>query len=410
MIHSELSQPVSLDHLERMTDCLGLIQHANYSIPDFRTGYTTDDNARALVVAVKHHRLYGDRLSRDLAYRYLAFLMYAQTPEGRFHNFVSYDRRPMDTVGSEDAFGRAFWALGHLLADPIESGMVGPAERMLHQALPWVEKLEHPRSKAYCIVGLHWWARSSRGDVRRAEQLARPLVSYLVGRYHEHTRPGWAWILPEFTYANAALPKALFRAHQLLGDEQCLAIAERTMDFLAQKTSIHDTLAVVGNREWLQPDENPLPARYDQQPIEAGLMVEASIAGYDATGDVKHLRRAWRDLEWFFGRNLQGISLYDPETGGCFDALMEGQVNENRGAESAVSLLLARLAMVEAVQRLADKTLVGAGDATDTAATEWVSQLPGGEPRTPEDEILLHPIVQRESASPASAKGDKNAP
>jgi hypothetical protein len=359
MMRPELNQPVSLDHLARMTDCLGLIQHANYSIPDFRTGYTTDDNARALVVAVKHHRLYGDRLSRDLAYRYLAFLMYAQTPEGRFHNFVSYDRRPMDTVGSEDAFGRALWALAHVLADPIDSGMVGPAERMLHQALPWVEALEHPRSKAYCIVGLHRWARASCGDVLRATQLARPLADYLVRRCHEHARPGWEWILPEFTYANAALPEALYRAGQLLGDEQYLTVAERAMDFLVEKTSIRDTLAVVGNREWLQPDEDAAPARYDQQPIEAGLVVEASLAGYDATGDVKHLRRAGRALEWFFGRNLQGLSLYDPETGGCFDALMEGRVNQNQGAESAVCLLLARLAMAEAMQRLADKALMG---------------------------------------------------
>jgi hypothetical protein len=359
MIYPELNQPVSLDHLARMTDYFGLIQHANYSIPDFRTGYTTDDNARALVVAVTHHRLYGDQLSRDLAYRYLAFLMYAQTPEGRFHNFVSYDRRPMDTVGSEDAFGRAVWALARVLANPIESGMVGPAERMLHQALPWVEALEHPRSKAYCIVGLYWWSRSARGDALRAQQLARSLADYLVHRCHEHARPGWEWILPEFTYANAALPKALYRAHQLLGDEQYLATAERAMDFLVEKTLVRDTIAVVGNREWLQPDGNTTPAHYDQQPIEAGLMVEASLAGYDATGEVKHLRRAWRALEWFFGRNIQGLSLYDPETGGCFDGLMDGRVNQNRGAESAVCLLLARLVMAEARQKVADKALMG---------------------------------------------------
>jgi len=221
-----------------------------------------------------------------------------------------------------------------------------------------VEALEHPRSKAYCLVGLHWWARSSCGDVLRAEQLARPLADYLVGRCHEHSRPGWEWILPEFTYANAALPKALYRAHQLLGDEQYLTIAERAMDFLVERTSVRDMLAVVGNREWLQPDGNATPAQYDQQPIEAGLMVEASLAGYDATGDVKHLRRAWRALEWFFGRNLQGLSLYDPQTGGCFDALMEGRVNESRGAESTVCLLLARLVMAEARQKEADKALM----------------------------------------------------
>jgi hypothetical protein len=387
MIYPELNQPVSLDHLARMTDCFGLIQHANYSIPDFRTGYTTDDNARALVVAVKHHRLYGDQLSRDLAYRYLAFLMYAQTPEGRFHNFVSYDRRPMDAVGSEDAFGRALWALAHVLVSPIESGMVGPAERMLHQALPWVETLEHPRSRAYCVVGLYWWSHSSRGDVLRAEQLARPLADYLVHRCREHARPGWEWILPEFTYANAALPQALYRAHQLLGGEEYLAIAEQAMDFLVEKTSLRDTLAVVGNREWLQPDGNATPARYDQQPIEAGLMVEASLAGYDATGDVKHLRRARRALEWFFGGNLQGLSLHDPETGGCFDALMEGRVNENRGAESVASLLLARLAMAEVAQRAADNTLRGQTSSEAVPAASGmkpVEQLPS----TPSRRVL----------------------
>jgi len=359
----DLGQPPVLDHLARMTDCFGLIQHASYSVPDFRTGYTTDDNARALVVAVKHHRLYGDRQSCELAYRYLGLLMYAQTPDGRFHNFIGYDRRPTDPVGSEDAFGRALCALAHVLAQPIERGMVGPAERMFQQALPWVEALEHPRSKAYCITALHRWAQSSRGEGHQAEQLARPLAAYLVGRYHQHARPGWEWLLPELTYANAALPQALFHAHQFLGDEQYLAIAERTMDFLLKRTSVGNTLAVVGNREWLEPKPDATPALYDQQPIEAGLMVEASLAGYQATGDPKHLRRAWYALQWFYGRNLHGLSLYDPETGACFDALMEGRVNQNRGAESTVCLLLARLAMAETLPQVADQSLLEQPDA-----------------------------------------------
>jgi hypothetical protein len=359
MSFAELAQPVKLDHLERMTDCFGLIQHANYSIPDFRTGYTTDDNARALVVALKHHRLYRDRLSRELAYRYLAFLMYAQTPEGRFHNFVSYDRKPIDAVGSEDAFGRAFWALAHVLADPIEGGLSDPAERMLHDALPWIGKLEHPRSRAYCLTGLSWWARSERGDVRRARELARPLADYLMGRYGQHRRPDWEWILPEFTYANAALPEALFRASELLGEESYLQVAERTMAFLVKKTFVRGVLAVVGNGEWLRPDGDLIPARYDQQPIEAGLMVEACLAGYECTGARRHLGHAQRALEWFFGRNLQGLPLYDPETGGCFDALMERGVNRNRGAESTVALLMARLTMLEVRQRLLSRAASG---------------------------------------------------
>jgi uncharacterized protein YyaL (SSP411 family) len=356
----DLDQPVRLDHLVRLTDCFGLIQHANYGLPDFRTGYTADDNARALVAAVKHHHLYGQPISLTLAERYLSFLMYAQTPDGRFHNFIGYHRQPLDTVGSEDAFARSVWALAHVLAHPPRPGLVGPAERMLHEALPWVDKLEHPRSRADSLLAMYWWAQSERGDVPRAHFLARPLADYLVRRYEEHHRPGWDWILPEFTYANAALPKALFRAYQLLGEERYLEVAEQTMAFLADATRVGDTLSVVGNKEWIEPDDTPALAIYDQQPIEAGAMVLASLAGYDATGRMRYLRWALRSLEWFFGRNVKGLSLYDPETGGCFDALMEGGVNQSRGAESTVSLLLAHLATLETKRRLSEEVLAEA--------------------------------------------------
>jgi hypothetical protein len=355
----DLDQPVALDHLERMTDCFGLIQHANYALPDYRTGYTTDDNARALVVAAKYYQLYQQPSSLHLIERYLSFLIYAQTPEGRFHNFIGFDRRPMDTVGSEDAFGRAFWALAHVLLYAPRPDLVRPAERMLHDALPQVERLVHPRSKAYCLAGLYWWAQSARGDVARAKGLARPLADYLVNRCHESRRAGWDWVLPEFTYANASLPEGLFRAYQLLGDDTYLATAEQTMGFLSEATFGNDIVTVVGNKEWLEPNLDLAPAAYDQQPIEAGLMVEACLAGYEATGRPEYLRDASRALGWFYGANLLRLSLYDPETEGCFDALMETGVNENRGAESTVSLLLARLGMAEARRRLASRALEG---------------------------------------------------
>jgi uncharacterized protein YyaL (SSP411 family) len=205
-----------------------------------------------------------------------------------------------------------------------------------------------------------------------------------VQRYREHSRPGWDWVLPELTYANAALPEALFRGHQLLGDEQYLTTAERAMDFLVEKTSIRDTLAVVGNREWLQPDGNATPARYDQQPIEAGLLVEACWAGYESTGEAKYLRYAQQALEWFFGRNLAGLSLYDPETGGCFDALMEGGVNQNRGAESTVCLLLARLVMAEARRQLADRIVQGErARGGSSAAGGGIARTPASPGRAP---------------------------
>ncbi len=219
---------------------------------------------------------------------------------------------------------------------------------MLHQALPWIERLKHPRSKAYCLTGLHRWTCSDRGDAVRARLLARPLAEDLLLRYREHSRPGWDWLLPEFTYANAALPEALFRAHQLLGDESYLRVARRTFEFLVEQTTVDGVFAPVGNEQWLEPGPRESPARYDQQPIEAGLMVEASLAAYEATGEMIYLDRAQQSLEWFFGRNLQALSLHDPDSGGCFDGLMETGVNHNCGAESTLALLMAQLVMAEA--------------------------------------------------------------
>ncbi len=357
-MNGAINEPVSLAHLDRMTDCFGMIQHANYGLPDFRTGYTTDDNARALVVALKHHRLYGDARSLQLVEQYLAFLMYAETPDGQFHNFIGYDRHPLDVVGSEDAFGRSLWALAHVVAFPPRPGLVGPAERMLHEALGHVETLHHPRSQAYCLSGLYWWTKASRTDRPRAEKLARKLADDLLDRYRDNRRQDWEWVLEEFTYANAALPQAFFRASQILGDEECARAGRATLDFLIRVSEVDGVVSVIGNREWLHPDGSDKPARFDQQPIEACLMVEADLAAYEVTSDADYLRHAWRSLEWFYGSNILGLSLYDPETEGCFDALMEHGVNQNRGAESTLSLLLARLVMEEAKQEIADGVLV----------------------------------------------------
>jgi uncharacterized protein YyaL (SSP411 family) len=341
----------SLTHLRRLTDGCGLIQHANHAVPDYRSGYTVDDNARALVACARHFSLFGDEVARELTGRYLAFLMYAQTEDGRFHNFVGYDRTFLDKVGTEDAFARALWGLTYLLYAPPQPGFVGPAERMLHQALPWVARMEHPRARAMCATALYWWAKSERGDPVRAAELARPLAQYLVDRYREHCGRDWHWILPELTYSNAKLPEALFRAYEMTGEESFLEVGTRSLCFLYGKTFAGDMLSVVGNRGWYE-SGGSLPALYDQQPVDAAAMVETSLAAFHATGEDEHLRRATLALEWFFGRNVRSLPLYDEETGGCFDGLTEAGVNLNRGAESTVSLLLAHLAMLEIQQTM----------------------------------------------------------
>ncbi len=349
-------RPLPLAHLQRLTDCFGIIQHANYALPDYQTGYTTDDNARALVVAVKHFRRYGDELSRELAVRYLAFLLFARRPDGRFHNYIGFDRRPLDEVGSEDCFGRAIWALAWVLLAPPEPGLIGPAERMLHGALRWIPELEHPRGRAFSITALYHWRLARPEETQRVLALTRPLADYLINRYREHQQPSWDWLLPEMTYANAKLPEALFRAYEITGDETYLEVARRTLDFLYQKTFVNDCLCLVGNTGWHQ-TESQAPPIYDQQPIDAAALVDASLAGFDATGDTTYLRRAWHSLQWFFGLNPQRVSLSDPETGACYDGLMEHGLNQNRGAESTICLLLSQLSVLEARQRISRQAL-----------------------------------------------------
>ncbi len=349
-------RPLPLAHLRRLTDCFGIIQHANYALPDYQTGYTTDDNARALVVAVKHYRMHGDELSRELAIRYLAFLLFARRPDGRFHNFIGFDRRPLDEVGSEDCFGRAIWALAWVLLAPPEPGLIGPAERMLHEALRWIPELEHPRGRAFSITALYHWMLARPREVSRMLELTCPLADYLITRYREHSQTDWDWLLPEMTYANAKLPEALFRAYEITGGETYLEVARRTLDFLCQKTFVNDHLCLVGNTGWRQTEAHEPPI-YDQQPIDAAALVEASLAGFDATGEAAYLRRSWHALQWFFGRNPQGLSLSDPETGACFDGLMEHGLNQNRGAESTICLLLSQLSVLEARQRISRQAL-----------------------------------------------------
>ena len=382
---TEADRPLSLRHLQRLTDCFGIVQHANYGLRDYRTGYTTDDNARALVVAVKHSRIHGDASSRELAERYLAFLMYAHKSDGRFHNFIGFDRKPLDGVGSEDCFGRALWALAWMLQAPPHAGLVGPAERMFHVALRWVSRLEHPRSKAACITALFRWMQAAPMEQERARELARPLVDSLIDRYREHSRPDWDWLLPEMTYANAKLPEALFRGYQMLGEEELLTVARRTMDFLCEKTFVDDLLCLVGNRGWYRSGADA-PPLYDQQPIDASAMVDAALAGFDATGAADYLRRAWLALGWFFGRNTQGTPLYDPGTGGCFDALTETGVNQNRGAESTIALLSAQLSVLEARQRISRRVL-SQGEISPGAEPAERAQIPSG-------------ILMNDSASP----------
>lgn len=350
--------PLSLDHLFRLSDGIGMIQHSRYSVPDRSTGYTTDDNARALIAAVGLWEAKGDPRLLDLARRYAAFLLRAQRPDGRFVNFLGPSGEPLEEVGSEDSFGRALWGCGAALRSSAD-GTLRELRDVFHRSLPWVRRLRSPRAQAYAVLGL---VRALEGGEHQSQllSLVDHLGTSLVGLFRRTARPGWHWFEEVMTYGNGVLPLALFEAHRATGRREYLVVALDSLAFLAEAVLWRGTMVrLVGNRGWWGVGRSPAP--FDEQPIDAGKLVLAAAAAWRATSSAEHLRLAELAFSWFLGRNYHGLPLYDPVTGGCYDGLTPEGVNLNQGAESLLAYLMAFLEFCSLSQHLREQHTVQSG-------------------------------------------------
>lgn len=333
---------LNLNHLLRMTDDKGIFQHAVFNLPNYSEGYTTDDNARALVLALLLDRLDGDYYvdMEALASRYLAFIWYAFNPEkGRFRNFLAFEGGWLEEVGSEDSHGRALWSLGAVLGHASNEGLKGVAARLFGQALSATLDLNSPRTWAFTLLGIHEYLRRFSGD-RAVTQAGQTLVERLVDLYRQTRRPGWYWFEDVVTYNNATLPHALLLSSQWIGQTKMASIALESLRWLAEiQTYPKGYFMPVGSNGFFP--RGGEKARFDQQPIEASAMVSACLEAYRLTGDKYWHSQAQCAFEWFLGQNDIGLSLYDPTTGGCHDGLHPDRLNENQGAESTLAFLLA---------------------------------------------------------------------
>jgi hypothetical protein len=279
-----------------------------------------------------------------LAHRYLSFLQQAFNEEnGRFRNFMSYDRRWQEEEGSEDSHGRALWALGQTVLDSPLQGMAAAAMALFERALPRAMELENVRSCAYAILGVDAYLRRFGGatEVRRA-------LTVLAERLHEaftlHARPDWPWPEDMLTYANGLLPHALIAAGVRLGREDMQETGLTALEWLVRlQTDPKGHFVPVGNRGWYS--RNGTQARFDQQPIEVEHMADAALEAFRATGDQRWLDEARRCFEWFLGRNDLGQPVCDHTSGGCRDGLQAEGLNQNQGAESTLAWLHSLLAM-----------------------------------------------------------------
>jgi hypothetical protein len=332
-----------LDHLVRMTDDTGIIQHATYTVPSRRSGYCVDDNARALIVAVYADRLHGSATTRALVTTYLGYLCGSQEDDGVFRNFMSYERVLESAPPSDDCVGRAIWALG-VTADLAEDqGCRLLAREMLLRAIPHASDLGL-RGQAQAVLGIVSFLETDPGATA-ARGMLDALVAKLTDSYRESSSDDWRWFEPTLTYDNAIVPLALFAAYGMTGDRGTLRDARESLEFLEEVCFEGGFLQLVGNTGWHSSGGEKALA--DEQAIDAAAFVLAFRCAYVVTKDRHYLRRMCEAFAWFLGTNRLGLPLYDFSTGGCRDGIGVALPNENQGAESTICFLMSLLSMLE---------------------------------------------------------------
>jgi len=340
---------MKLDHLFRMSDSAGIFQHASFTVPNYAEGYSTDDNSRALVLALMLQRLgHGSQRLGAQAATYAAFLNHAFNRKGeRFRNFMSFDRRWLEEVGSEDCHGHALWALGLCVSQAGQNSFQMLAAELFEQALPPAAEFTSPRAWAYTLIGIDEYLRRLGGD-RRASQIRESLSAKLMQRYADAATDEWHWFEDVVSYANAKLPHAMILTGRYMDNVKMLDLGLSAMRWLTKiQTSDAGSFRPIGSNGFFQRGKER--ALFDQQPIEAQVTVSACIEAYHATNDMSWVAEAWRAFEWFLGRNDLGLALYDSTTGGCRDGLHVDRLSQNQGGESTLAFLLA-LAEMESLQ------------------------------------------------------------
>ena len=343
---------IVLNHLDRMTDSTGLIQHAIFSLPRRESGYTTDDNARALRLCVRLWNQHPEEKMLKRVTNYLSFLEFARGIGRGFHNFLSYDRRWLDAEGCGDCQGQAVRAMAEVLGSNLPDGYRALARELIDAILSTLADLRSLRAQSYVILAYgHLWSKGTE-DIEPLENVAWSAARRLAECYDHAQRPGWQWFESRMTYANAALPHALFVAAKRWPQEDFLDIARASFAFLDQKTTAEGVFWPVGNEGWHPRGEEKAP--YDQQPVEAVTMAETALAAFELLDDEEYLASFRRAYGWFHGRNSLSQPLVDVQSGACYDGLQATGVNYNQGAESTFAYLWTEMSKHEVRHLLGD--------------------------------------------------------
>jgi glycosyltransferase involved in cell wall biosynthesis len=347
-VKSTGARPIGIAAIDRMTDDTGMFQHSKLSIPDRAHGYCIDDNARALMWAVRATGIDAEKRAKWLG-TYAGFVDGAWNPSlSTFRNFMAYDRRWLEDRGSDDSVGRTMWALGVTASESDDAGLREWAMGLYEQALPSVAKVESIHARAFIILGGAAVLRA--GEHRFTRQLIAKFAGELAALVAAERRPDWAWFEIVLAYDNCRLPEALIEAGRVLERDDLVRTGLETLDWVCDRqTSERGLYRPVGHESFHRAYADPLP--FDQQPLEAWATIDACAAALAVTGNSKWRERALAAWRWYLGDNDVGEPLADPATGECFDGLHPTCVNRNRGAESILSFQLAAQAMAAIMPR-----------------------------------------------------------
>lgn len=335
---------INLAHLSRLTDRFGMIQFSKINQPDRESGYTLDDNARALIARCMYYEATLDGASLVAIQTYLKFIAFCQQPDGDFLNYVDQDQLFSDhnyETNLADSNGRAMWALGYLISKqqifPETFGVL--AKSILQKALSNVEHMHSPRAIAFTIKGLYLSNLEDKNPAVTAH--IKLLADRLLQIYRHESEPNWPWFESYLTYANSVLPEALLCAWKETGDQFYKMIAKKSFDFLLSLTFNKTGIKVISNKGWLHKGHQP--EEFGEQPIDVAYTVLALDHFHEVFGTDDYLEKSELAFSWFLGNNHLSRIIYNPGTGGCYDGLERSHVNLNQGAESTVSYLIARM-------------------------------------------------------------------
>ena len=337
---------INLNHLKEMTTLTGIIQFSVINRPDICSGYTLDDNSRALVATCMNLALTGDKKNIKSIKKYLGFIKYCQEPEGDLLNYVDKGLNFTDqneTVNLDDSNGRAIWALGYLFSIKalLPEKIISDARAMIQKSLQHMETVHSPRAMAFAIKGLYHYHLSTKSE--ESLLLIKTFANRLVQMYEHESDKKWLWFESYLTYANSTLPEGLLYAWLLTGEKVYKDIAIKSFNFLLSYIFNENGIEVISNKQWLQKGEKA--SKFGEQPIDVAYTIMTLGQFYDVCHDEGHRLKMETAFNWFLGKNRLHQIVYNPCTGGCYDGLEEFNVNLNQGAESTVSYLMARLTM-----------------------------------------------------------------